>query len=93
MGLDFGQPQGINYIAHLTAQNDYREHFPLTPIHGAIKDKIGFQCSLPGAHSDIGGGYSETAKEENIFLGFAENTLEFFHKSFFTQLHVVDSSN
>ena len=75
MGLDIGQPQGINYIAHLTAQNDYREHFPLTPIHGAIKDGIGFECSLPGAHSDIGGGYSEIAKEESRFLGFKEKQL------------------
>lgn len=75
MGLDIGQPQGINYIAHLTAQNEYREHFPLTSIHGAIKDKIGFECSLPGAHSDIGGGYSETADEKNRFLGFKEHKL------------------
>ena len=75
LGLDIGSPQHINYIAHLTAQNDYREHFPLTPIHGAIKDGIGFECSLPGAHSDIGGGYSEIAKEENRFLGFVDEKL------------------
>lgn len=75
LGLDIGSPQKINYIAHFTAQNDYREHFPLTPIHGAIKDGIGFECSLPGAHSDIGGGYSEIAKEESRFLGFKEKQL------------------
>ncbi|MDY6450664.1 phospholipase effector Tle1 domain-containing protein [Acinetobacter faecalis] len=75
LGLDIGRPQKINYIAHLTAQNDYREHFPLTPIHGAIKDGIGFECSFPGAHSDIGGGYSEIAKEENRFLGFVDDKL------------------
>ena len=75
MGLDIGQPQGINYIAHLTAQNEYREHFPLTSIHGAIKDKIGFECSLPGAHSDIGGGYPEKYNETNRFLGFKEHKL------------------
>ncbi|MFC6053734.1 hypothetical protein A6M14_13880 [Acinetobacter sp. Ac_877] len=75
LGLDIGKPQGINYLAHLTAQNDYREHFPLTPIHGAIKDGIGFECSLPGAHSDIGGGYSETTDEINRFLGFKEKQL------------------
>lgn len=75
LGLDIGKPQGINYIAHLTAQNDYREHFPLTPIHGAIKDGIGFECSFPGAHSDVGGGYSERFKETNRLLGFKDHQL------------------
>ncbi|EPF74387.1 phospholipase effector Tle1 domain-containing protein [Acinetobacter rudis] len=69
LGLDIGSPQGINYIAHLTAQNDYREHFPLTPIHGAIKDGVGFECSFPGAHSDVGGGYSESFSEKDKSLG------------------------
>ena len=64
LGLDIGKPQGINYIAHFTAQNDYRYHFPLTPIKGAIKDGIGFECSMPGAHSDIGGGYPEKYYEK-----------------------------
>ncbi|STZ64382.1 Uncharacterized conserved protein [Moraxella lacunata] len=63
LGLDIGKPQDINYIFHLTAQNDYRYHFPLTQIKGAIKDGIGFECSLPGAHSDIGGGYPEEYRE------------------------------
>ena len=68
MGLDIGKPQQINRIIHLTAQNDYREHFPLTPLKTACKEKIGdrfigFECSLPGAHSDIGGGYSEVYPE------------------------------
>lgn len=66
LGLDIGKPQGINYIAHLTAQNDYRHNFPLTRIRGALKDGIGFECSFPGAHSDIGGGYSEKASEKKM---------------------------
>lgn len=65
LGLDIGKPQGVNYVFHLTAQNDYRYHFPLTRIKGAIKDGIGFECSLPGAHSDIGGGYSEIYQEKD----------------------------
>lgn len=65
LGLNIGKPQGISYIFHLTAQNDYRYHFPLTQIKGAIKDGLGFECSLPGAHSDIGGGYPEEYKEVN----------------------------
>ena len=51
---------------HLTAQNEYREHFPLTRIPCAVEEGIGFECSLPGAHSDIGGGYSEDYPENKV---------------------------
>ncbi|MDV2439343.1 DUF2235 domain-containing protein [Acinetobacter gerneri] len=77
LGLDIGKPERINYIAHFTAQNDYRDHFPSTRIRGAIKDGIGFECSFPGAHSDIGGGYSETALEVDKFLGIEDRAAKF----------------
>lgn len=71
MGLDIGKKKhDINFIAHLTAQNDYRDHFPLTRIKKAVEDQIGFECSFPGAHSDIGGGYAELYREIDTFLGF-----------------------
>lgn len=57
--LNIGKKQGIRRIVHLTAQNDYRNHFPLTHIDTAANDGIGFECSLPGAHSDIGGAYCD----------------------------------
>lgn len=70
-GLDVNKSdEGINRIVHLTSENDYREHFPLTSINSAIKEKIGFECSLPGAHSDIGGGYSEEYEEKEKYLGY-----------------------
>ena len=73
LGLDLGKKKhDINFIAHLTAQNDYRNHFPLTRIKRAVHDQIGFECSFPGAHSDIGGGYSELYKEIDTFLGFED---------------------
>ena len=72
LGLDIGKAEEINYIAHLTAQNDYREKFPLTPIHRAIKDGIGFECSFPGAHSNLGGGYEEIDKDKDKFLGLVD---------------------
>lgn len=62
--LDIGKAQGIGRVFHLTAQNDYRDHFPLTRINTAANDEVGFECSLPGAHSNIGGGYSETYQEQ-----------------------------
>lgn len=72
LGLDIGKAEEINYIAHLTAQNDYRNKFPLTPIHRAIKDGIGFECSFPGAHSNLGGGYEEIDKDKDKFLGLVD---------------------
>ena len=72
LGLDIGKAEEINYIAHLTAQNDYRNKFPLTPIHRAKKDGIGFECSFPGAHSDLGGGYEEIDKDKDKFLGLVD---------------------
>lgn len=69
--LDVGREgYEIRYIVHLTAQNDYRKHFPLTPIKAAVKEGIGFECSFPGAHSDIGGGYPAKWSEDKKYLGF-----------------------
>lgn len=67
--LDIGAKQQINKVIHLTAQNEYRNHFALVTINTAQADTkkdlcnpavskpIGFECSFPGAHADIGGGY------------------------------------
>lgn len=67
--LDIGAPEGIRRIVHLTAENDYRAHFPLTPIKtAATKEDIGFECRFPGAHSDIGGGYYEPWYDEELML-------------------------
>ncbi|MDI2091880.1 phospholipase effector Tle1 domain-containing protein [Commensalibacter oyaizuii] len=62
--LNIGSKQVSGRIIHFTAQNDYRYHFPLTHINTAIGDGIGFECSFPGAHSDIGGGYTANASED-----------------------------
>lgn len=72
---DIGKKQGIRKIFHLTAQNEFRNHFPLTEINTAITEKndegyyIGYECSIPGAHSDIGGGYTKPwPHEKDIYL-------------------------
>jgi hypothetical protein len=46
-------------VIHLTATNEYRKNFALTSIDSAIEAGVGFELELPGAHSDIGGGYEE----------------------------------
>ncbi|AWM79319.1 hypothetical protein DKL61_02515 [Gammaproteobacteria bacterium ESL0073] len=83
--LDIGAKQQIKKIVHITAQNEYRNHFSLVQINSSLSaqnanaDKssplsktIGFQCSLPGAHADIGGGYikkyHDGGKEPDLYL-------------------------
>lgn len=46
----------VNNVVHLSAADEYREKFPLTNIHSA--GARGREVILPGAHSDVGGGYS-----------------------------------
>ena len=83
LGLDIGKAEGIARVIHLTAQNDYRYHFPLTSISGAIKDGIGFECSFPGAHSDIGGGYPKIYKNEGAsgayYMGYTDAAHKKYH--------------
>ena len=46
-------------VVHLTAADEYRENFSLTNINTSLHAKVGFELTLPGVHSDIGGGYAE----------------------------------
>lgn len=79
--LDIGQKQQIAKVVHITAQNEYRNHFslvetnsPLTWRHPStnkntlLGEAIGFQCSLPGAHADIGGCYIKKINEKDLYL-------------------------
>lgn len=50
-------------VIHLTAADEYREYFSLTNIKSSIEAGIGFELQLPGAHSDVGGGYCEIENE------------------------------
>lgn len=52
---------------HLTAADEHRYHFSLTSTRSA--GKRGREICLPGAHSDIGGGYREEEDENKIILG------------------------
>lgn len=73
--LNIVAKQGIRKIVHLTAQNEYRNHFPLTHIDTAVADEIGFECSLPGAHSDIGGAYCDNWAETQYISNYHERTI------------------
>lgn len=54
----------VGFTVHLTAEDEYRENFPLTNIISAGANSI--ELILPGCHSDIGGGYKNG--EEIVIL-------------------------
>ena len=55
-------PQVVK-VVHLVAADEYRVNFSLTTIASALRQGKGFELRLPGAHSDIGGGYAQTLTE------------------------------
>lgn len=57
LGLNMG---GVpKRVVHLTAADEYRENFSLTNINTSLKAGVGVELTLPGVHSDVGGGYAE----------------------------------
>lgn len=55
-------------VIHLTAGNEYRSNFSLTTIDSDINAGVGYELQLPGAHSDIGGGYQDYPHIENRYV-------------------------
>lgn len=59
-------PDDIGQAVHLTAMHERRKNFALNSLRdqlGNLPDNFR-EIALPGAHSDIGGGYSDTQREE-----------------------------
>lgn len=73
--LKVGDEQGIGFVVHLTAQNEYRYHFPLTPIHQALSDGCGLEISFPGAHSNLGGSYTDHFDEKYHYLSIGKEII------------------
>ncbi|MGV0924695.1 phospholipase effector Tle1 domain-containing protein [Empedobacter tilapiae] len=66
LNLDLrGKPKKVIQLA---AADEYRSNFKLTDLTSSIKAGVGYQLSLPGVHSDIGGGYAEWEIEDR-YLG------------------------
>lgn len=59
-------------VVQLQAGDEYRENFVLTDIASTG----GYQLTLPGVHSDIGGGYVDGEGEERELLGFEVRRLQ-----------------
>ena len=62
-GIELKLQSDIKKVVHLVAANEYREHFPVTSIKEKGKKLRSnyIEIVLPGAHSDIGGGYNQDA--------------------------------
>ena len=64
-------------VVHLTAADEYRKNFALTTIASSLPSGVGFECQLPGVHSDIGGGYAELEDEvRNVRLYHRDMLIE-----------------
>ena len=66
LGLRIGS--NAQKVVHLTAGDEYRVNFASTSIASSIAAGVGYECVLPGAHSDVGGGYAEMETEERKFI-------------------------
>lgn len=56
----------IDHAVHLTATHEHRKNFALNSLrnlNGSLPDNFR-EIALPGAHSDIGGGYGDSQREE-----------------------------
>lgn len=62
-------PTAVNGLVHLVAKDERRVNFSLSSVRSADKSLPGNfrEISLPGAHSDIGGGYPQV-QEETLLL-------------------------
>ena len=76
--VKLGIPPSTYFVVHITSQDENRSTFPLTSIsgqkpQGPIEEARYKTISLPGVHSDIGGGYPEGVGKLGKYLG--EQTL------------------
>lgn len=77
------------YVLHLVAQDEFRTQFELAAIKNSVKSNIGIELSLPGVHSDVGGGYAEVLVEREKKLSdalFSKNVFggcKFIHCSWY----------
>ena len=53
----------ITKVVQFVAGDECRENFASTTIASAIRGGVGYELVLPGAHSDVGGGYGELEDE------------------------------
>lgn len=70
----------VRKTVHLVAADEYRSNFSLTNIASA--GEKGTEIILPGAHSDIGGGYSKE-EHEYLYMGYMPSGYELTYRPIF----------
>lgn len=53
----------ITKVLHIIAADEYRSNFSVTNIYSARKSGFGYEVTMNGAHSDIGGSYKKLTSE------------------------------
>ncbi|KUJ60017.1 hypothetical protein AR687_19865 [Flavobacteriaceae bacterium CRH] len=83
-----------NKIVHLTAADEYRENFALTNIDSSILAGVGYELELPGAHSDIGGGYEETEHIEKRYINknSSPTKIQWIEQGWYREAQIVGQS-
>ena len=71
----------LEKAVQLRAADEYRVNFSITTIESATSQHKGLELLLPGAHSDIGGGYQPNAVEELEYKEPAQYKLAAYFKS------------
>lgn len=90
LGLQLGDI--AKKVIHLTAGNEYRENFSLTTIASSIAAGVGFELQLPGAHSDIGGGYEEYEHiEKRVIDEHYKSAYEWINEGWYTENQIEES--
>ncbi|MEO9588778.1 MULTISPECIES: DUF2235 domain-containing protein [Marinobacter] len=68
------EPGKVGHVAHLTAAHEHRENFALNSVRsqdGSLPANFR-EITLPGVHSDIGGGYGDSQREEVLLSPMLE---------------------
>ena len=74
LGLDLGKLSRVpKHVVQLTAGHEHRKNFSLTDITGSLG--VGYELTLPGVHSNIGGSYGEDEGEERALHLWERQTL------------------
>ena len=76
-------------VVQLVAGDEYRKNFALTRINTANKTRE--EIILPGAHSDIGGGYCESEKEDIVLKTYcAESEVYTIYRGYKSLDQLID---
>lgn len=68
--------KGAKSVLQLAAAEEYRVCFSLTNVDSAKKRGVGREVFLPGAHSDVGGGYvNNDSESKTVFVGSATSSI------------------